>query len=146
MVSIKYIFEFVLLGVMGIEDLKKQEFHTLWCFVFMIAGIGFCLVLYGFRHLLVSVVCGIWIVLIGILIRKITRKGIGGGDVWILAILPLWENDNVLWTIYVLAIVLSGIYSAVITIWKQTQKTIAFIPWIGVADFFVNGILYFEGM
>lgn len=140
MVSVKMLLEFVLLLVMSIQDYRTQEIHMGFLFLFTGMGFIFCIWQQNEMQIMIRILCGLWILGIGFLVWKITKGGIGLGDVWLISCMALWETGTRLWEICVLAIMLSGIHSILMYLWKQTSKTIAFVPWVGISTVVLNVI------
>ena len=133
MVSIKWIFEMILLSIMGIEDLKTQHIHMFWLILFTISG--FLFASFGKTVVELSVITGLFLLISGIIVRKISKGGVGIGDIWLIAALPLWESGDRLLAICLLAVILSGIYSIVLTLWNHSIRSVAFVPWVGISGF-----------
>lgn len=138
MVSIRIIFEWILLLIMGIQDYRRQEIHIVLLILFTVIGLAICFIEKSLVQSGITMMCAFLILTAGLLVRKCSKGGIGMGDIWLLSALALWEFGYRLSDICIVAVILSGINSFVVYFWKQPQKAIAFVPWVGVSSLLLN--------
>ena len=143
MVSVKIGIEWFLLLIMSIEDYKTKKISVCLLVSFMLCGFGSMLLLNDRSMIYMSLFCSIWIGILGLIVYKVSKKGIGFGDIWLMTSLPFWETGMRFFYICILSIVFSGLCSIFLYLKKSSNSEIAFVPWVGMAVFIytVKGFL-----
>ena len=147
---------FYLIGVLLIilmfsawKDVKEQRIPN----EFIIRGIAIRILLLlheivttgtpAIRNILFKMLICIVILIIGILVRNITRNGVGMGDIKLMTVMYLYL-DSSLWMNAVFCSMLCGlVHAAVARIRSKATKRIPFAPSLFLGTLFAMGIQMF---
>ena len=129
MVWLRNIVAVGILFILSIMDLREQKVSGPLLIAFGILGIlGEWIWDRGaFGN---SVFFCLWITACCILASKVTRQGIGRGDVILLAGMAFWKNGESLILLYALAFVSAAVFSLFRYGFRNRTHRFAFIPWI----------------
>lgn len=123
-----------LLFLSAIKDWKEHIIPN----VYLIRGAGIRVLLllheisiYGteaINRLVLKVFIGFFIIIIGILIRKLTKDGIGMGDIKLCVLMFLYLEPNVWFNSIFVSLILGAIHAFIVTVGKRERARIPFAP------------------
>ncbi len=80
------------------------------------------------KSLVLKALIGFFIIIIGILIRKLTKDGIGMGDIKLCAFMLLYLEPNAWFTSIFVSLLLGAIHAFIVTVEKKKRGRIPFAP------------------
>ncbi len=131
MVCLRELTGILLLSIMSARDIKEQKIHIMWILVFAVFGCAMCYLVRKEAFFL-SLGTSAWIAGCCFLASKVSRNGIGRGDIWLLSLLPVWKEGDDLILTFFLAFVCAAIYSLIRFGIRDRTRRFAFIPWISI--------------
>lgn len=118
----------------AIKDWKENIIPN----VFLVRGVSIRVLLllheisiYGteaIKKLVLKVMIGFFIIIIGILIRKLTKDGIGMGDIKLCALMFLYLDASVWFVSLFVSMILGAIHAFIVTVGKKKRGRIPFAP------------------
>ncbi len=118
-----------LLGWLTLEDIKTKKLPMAGLIGFLAGGILLSILLDG-RRILIQGLLALWILGCCFLATRISKQGIGSGDLWILAGLPFWKAGNEFLWILMIAFSAGAIYGCLRFGIRDRKQRFAFVPWI----------------
>jgi len=80
------------------------------------------------KRLLLKVLIGFVILIIGLLIRKLTKDGIGMGDIKLCALMFLYLESNVWFRAIFVSLLLGAFHALIVTVGRREKARIPFAP------------------
>lgn len=125
---------FLILFFSAIKDWKEHIIPN----VYLVRGVAIRILLllheisiYGteaINKLVLKAIIGFLIILIGILIRKLTKDGIGMGDIKLCALMFLYLESSVWFLSLFVSMILGAIHAFIVTVGKEEKARIPFAP------------------